>query len=231
MKSLFLIPARGGSKGLVEKNIRPLLGKPLILYSIELARQFTSDEMICVSTDDSEIANVVKGVGLDLPFIRPSELATDEAGSFDVIKHALNHYESLGFNFDNVVLLQPTSPLRSRFHLDETMALYNSDIDAVVSVVESSSNPYYNLFEEDQNGFLKKSKQMNVNRRQEIPNVYELNGAIYILNSSSIHQFHSISQMSNIVKYVMEKKYAIDIDDIDDFNYCEFLLSKKIVKI
>ena len=113
MKLLYLIPARGGSKGIPRKNIKELSGKPLIAYSIDVARQLTDDCNICISTDDDEIMQVVTSYGLTVPFKRPDFLATDSVGTYEVILHAIDFYENLGVNYDAVVLLQPTSPLRT----------------------------------------------------------------------------------------------------------------------
>src|SRR3989338_10314167 len=110
---LFVIPARGGSKGLPGKNIRPLCGKPLINYSVEVARQLVLDRQICVSTDSREVIEVVNKIGLEIPFIRPKELATDTASTISVLKHANSFYKEGGQIFKKVVLLQVTSPLRS----------------------------------------------------------------------------------------------------------------------
>ena len=146
MKTLFLIPARGGSKGLPGKNILPLNGKALINYSIEYARLFSSDDAICVSTDSKEIANVAASVGYNVPFFRPESISHDNAAMYDVLVHALNHYENDSKYFDLIALLQPTSPFRRKeFYLD-SLNLINPGIDMVVSVNEAKANPYFNLF-------------------------------------------------------------------------------------
>ena len=154
MNPLIIIPARGGSKGIPRKNIKPLNGKPLIYYTIDVARAITTDENICVSTDDQEIINVVENYALKVPFIRPVELATDTAGTYKVLLHALDFYEKQGNHFDVVVLLQNTSPFRRADQVKEAMSLYSPELDMVVSVKESAANPYYCVFEEDQNGYL-----------------------------------------------------------------------------
>lgn len=118
MEILYIIPARGGSKGIPRKNIKLLAGRPLICYSIDVARALTSDENICVSTDDNEIIRVVEEYGLKVPFKRPDYLATDTATTNDVLLHALEYYEAQGKQYDVIVLLQPTSPLRKIAQLD-----------------------------------------------------------------------------------------------------------------
>ena len=154
MKVLVIIPARGGSKGIPRKNIKLFNGKPLIYYTIDCARAVCPDEDICVSTDDSEIISVVEQYGLKVPFVRPAELATDTAGTYEVLLHALDFYEKQGKHYDVVMLLQNTSPFRTAEHVKDALKLFNSEVDMVVSVKESSANPYCNLFEEDSNGHL-----------------------------------------------------------------------------
>ena len=139
MNILVIIPARGGSKGIPHKNVKELNGKPLICYSIDAARQLTTDENICVSTDDDVIIKVVEDYGLKVHFKRPAELATDCAGTNGVLLHALEFYEKQGRKYDVVVLLQPTSPFRETKSLKEAVALYTSDIDMVVSVKEAAT--------------------------------------------------------------------------------------------
>ncbi len=228
MKSLIIIPARGGSKGLPGKNIKKLAGKPLILYSIDAARQIADDSDICVSTDSKEIIDIVESYGLKTAFVRPESLSTDDATTNDVLRHAFQFYKDLGKTYDNIILLQPTSPFRKKEDLLNAIKLYSNDIDAVVSVKKTGSNPYYVLFEEDGDGFLQKSKQHNYSRRQDCPVVWELNGSIYIINPISLNTKNSYSKM---VKYEMDELYSIDIDTEVDFLWAEFLIEKDFVKI
>ncbi|MBO6622613.1 MAG: acylneuraminate cytidylyltransferase family protein [Balneola sp.] len=226
MKYLVIIPARGGSKGVPGKNIRPLKGKPLIHYTVEAARSLFNDSDICVSTDSDEIKKVVEQIGLKVPFIRPKELSQDSSGSHEVILHALDFYEKKGFEPEAVILLQPTSPLRTAKHIEEAVKLFGPSLDMVVSVKESSSNPYYNLFEEDSSGFLKKSKKGSFVRRQDCPPVWEYNGAIYVINVNSIKK-NRLHNLSNIKKYVMDDISSIDIDTELDFKLAEFIMTNK----
>ncbi len=147
MKPLIIIPARGGSKGIPGKNIKKLGGKPLIEYTLEAARELFSDQQICVSTDSLEIKKVVENLGLAVPFLRPNELATDTASTYDVLLHALNFYEHRNYKPDAVILLQTTSPFRTSTHISEALKLYSNNYDMVVSVKKTKSNPYYVLFE------------------------------------------------------------------------------------
>lgn len=159
MKSLIVIPARGGSKGIPGKNIKLLDGKPLIQYTLEAARAVFDDKVICVSTDDLQIKEKVESFGIKVPFLRPAELATDESSSYEVLQNALEFYEAIGYRPDTLILLQPTSPFRSHKHLKEAISLYNEECDMVVSVKETNSNPYSVLFEDNEEGFLIKSKE------------------------------------------------------------------------
>ncbi|HCI69442.1 MAG TPA: acylneuraminate cytidylyltransferase family protein [Balneola sp.] len=226
MKYLVIIPARGGSKGVPGKNIRPLKGKPLIHYTVEAARSLFNDSDICISTDSPEIKDVVENIGLKVPFLRPKELSQDNSGSHEVILHALDFYEKKGFEPEAVILLQPTSPLRTAKHIEEAVKLFGPSLDMVVSVKESSSNPYYNLFEEDSSGFLKKSKKGSFVRRQDCPPVWEYNGAIYVINVNSIKK-NRLHNLSNIKKCVMYDISSIDIDTELDFKLAEFIMTNK----
>ncbi|MBO9700874.1 MAG: acylneuraminate cytidylyltransferase family protein [Sporocytophaga sp.] len=226
MKTLYLIPARGGSKGIPGKNIKKFNGKPLVYYSIDLAREFADDKDICVSTDSQDIAETVRTYGLELPFIRPAEFATDTASGYDVIKHAIQFYEGKGVQYDRIVLLQPTSPLRTAKHLKDSLELYSNDVDMVVSVQEMY-NPIYLCYNEDENGFLKKAAENTFTRRQDMPKVYKYNGAIYIMKVDSLKKM-SLSEFSKIRKYVMDDTDSVDIDNPLDWEIAELIYNKKI---
>ncbi len=231
MNFLYVIPARGGSKGIPYKNIKKLAGKPLINYSIDLARQITTDKNICLSTDDENIIETAKLYGLEVPFKRPESLATDKAGTYEVLLHAIQYYENLGENYDAIVLLQPTSPFRLKKHIEEAISMFNEDIDMVVSVKETSANPYYNCFEEDKNGFLSISKGNGLlERRQDAPAVWEFNGSIFVINIESLKQMN-MSKFTRIKKYIMEDLYSVDIDDILDWKIAELILQENLIKI
>lgn len=227
MLPLFLITARGGSKGLPGKNIRMLGGKPLIQYSVEVARSLAQDEDICVSTDDQEIINIIEGLGLSVPFRRPAALATDTANSRDVILHALDFYQSKGRTYDAVVLLQPTSPFRSQVHLKQMMNDFDPSLEMVVSVAESHYNPYFSLFEETSAGFLTLSKQSSFTRRQECPHVYAYNGSAYVINSSALKAKH-MSEFERVRKFIMDDIHSLDIDTQFDWWVAEMILEKSL---
>lgn len=222
---LFVIPARGGSKGIPGKNIKELGGKRLICYAIDLARKFVPDSQICVSTDSTEIKSVVEAYGLEVPFLRSDKLSTDKSGTREVLLQALEFYSNGGKHFKGIVLLQPTSPFRKFGQLKEALKLYNHEIDLVVSVVESEANPYFNLFEENESGFLQQSKLGSYIRRQDCPKVYQYNGAIYLINASSIKKA-PINKFEKIIKFEMDKVSSVDLDTPLDWDWAEFLLSK-----
>ena len=225
---LFLITARGGSKGIPGKNIKLLNGKPLLYYTIDAARQITTDKNICLSSDSDEIIAAANNYGLEVPFIRPGELATDKSGSYEVLLHAIEYYRSIGRNYKTMVLLQPTSPFRNGQHIAEALALYSNKMDMVVSVCESDQNPYFYLFEEDSDGCLVKFKDAEFRTRQECPAVYSYNGAIYVINMESLLE-HPLSSFKKIKKYIMSKTVSIDIDTMLDWYWAEFLIEKKLV--
>lgn len=226
MNILYVIPARGGSIGVPGKNIRPLAGKPLIYYTIEAAKAVASLENICVSTDSDEIKQVVESYGIKVPFKRPDELSTNYATSEEVIIHALNFFLRKGVHYDFVVMLQLTSPLRNGNHIREALNLIDENTEMIVSVKETSSNPYYVLVEEDKNGFLKLSKDSSFTRRQDCPIVYELNGAIYIMKVSEL--LNKGMKRLKRRKYLMDAIYSIDIDTYLDFDIAELILNKYI---
>lgn len=231
MKVLVVIPARGGSKGIPHKNIKPLNGKPLICYSIDVARQFTSDENICVTTDDYEIIKVVEDYRLNVPFKRPDYLATDACGSNEVIQHAYQFYEQMGIHYDAVLLLQPTSPFRKVEFLKEAVALYDDSIDMVTSVKLSSCNPYYDGFEEDAEGLLKISKgDGTIERRQDAPSVWQQNGSIYVINPKSL-MTKGLAHFTRIRKYAMPELYSVDIDNPFDWKIAELLINEKMLDV
>jgi CMP-N,N'-diacetyllegionaminic acid synthase len=231
MGTLYLITARGGSKGLPGKNIRPLNGKPLIHYSIDLAREFADDEDICLSTDDEQIIKCASGKKLKVAFVRPAELASDTADSYSVIMHALDQYEKSGKSYDQVVLLQPTSPLRLKAHLENMLKLMKADLDMVASVCETHTNPLRNLFSADAEGLLTSfAKNSKFERRQDAPKFYEINGAFYLLNVTSLKK-QAIRDFERIKMYEMPRLNAVDIDTLTDWMWAEFILEKKLVNL
>ena len=219
---LVVIPARGGSKGLPGKNIKMLCGKPLIAYSIDVARAFADDNNICVSTDSEEIKQVVEQYGLKVPFLRPDYLATDTSTSDDVLIHAVNYYrEQYGRTFKKLILLQPTSPLRTKEDVEEAIRLYRDDIDMVVSVMKSHAPAV--LCQDDEHGYVQLTYNKKALGRQQLPDMYEFNGAVYVMSVDALLE-KKMAGFTKIVKYVMSKEHSIDIDDIYDFLQVESIL-------
>lgn len=227
MEKLVVIPARAGSKGIPNKNIKLLKGKPLIQYSIEVAKKIAEDSDICVSTDSPEIAEVVESLGLKIPFLRPSALASDTAGSRGVLLHALDHYLKQGRKYEAIILLQPTSPFRRVADIQKMIEMFSPDLDMVVSVREAHDNPYFSLFEENARGYLELSKNGSYVRRQDCPKVYAYNGSVYIININTIQQ-KEINQFSRIRKYVMDDITSVDIDSPLDWWTAELILEKSV---
>ena len=223
MKTLVVIPARSGSKGLPDKNIKLLNGKPLIHYSIEVAQQIFNNEDICISTDSDKYIKIAEQTGLKVPFVRPETLSTDNATTQDVLLHCLDFYEQIDVFYDYILLLQPTSPFREKKHLEEILMSNNEDCDMIVSVKETDSNPYYVSLEENEEGYLKKLMKGEFTRRQDCPKVYEYNGSMYLFSVKSLRNT-LISSFKKIKKYEMHSKYSLDIDSKIDFRLAEVLL-------
>lgn len=225
MKALVIIPARSGSRGIPGKNIKLLGDKPLIQYSIDAALKVFNKEDILVSTDSKEIKVIAENCGLNVPFLRPDELATDFTSSQDVILHAIDYTQQRGQNYDTVVLLQPTSPFRNAQHIEEAIKLYDKRLEMVVSVKVSDHNPYYTLYEESDNGFLTQSKKAKFTRRQDCPNVYAYNGAIYVMRIDAL-KTKSIAEFDKVKKYEMSELHSIDLDTPLDWDLAEIVLNK-----
>lgn len=227
-KILAIIPARGGSKRLPGKNIKELAGKPLIAWTIEAALQSEIFDTIMVSTDDSEIARLSKLYGADVPFIRDSELSTDTSSSIDVVLDTLRFYENKNENFNIVILLQPTSPLRESNDIIGALQLFEDNkAESVISVCEVDHpvqwcNELSNSLSMD--SFFK--EEYKNKRSQDFSKSYRLNGAIYIWDKE-----HFISEKNVIIPksfaYVMDKNSSVDIDEEIDFIIAEALLKSK----
>lgn len=221
---LVVITARGGSKGIPGKNTKSLGGRPLLCYTIDNARAVAEDIDICLTTDSENITAVAASYGLETPFVRPNYLAADTSSTYEVLLHAVDHYENMGVRYNDILLLQPTSPFRTDKQVVEALALYQQTRpELLVSVKETSANPYYNLFEENKSGYLEKSKHSNINRRQDLPKVYELNGAIYLTSIDALRD-KSFSEMKQVVKYVMDERSSHDLDTSLDWMLAEILV-------
>ncbi len=210
---LGLIPARGGSKRLPRKNVLPLAGKPLIAWTIEAALGSASLNNVVVSTDDAEIREVARNHGAEV-LERPAALASDTATSLEVLLHTLRTLASQGEHYDLVVLLQPTSPLRSSADIDRAIDLLRErQADAVISVCETDHPPKWsNTLPDDRSmaGFYRPG--VRETRSQDLPRSYRLNGAIYIYNCERLLRSKSLDMDDNCYAYVMPRERSIDID-------------------
>lgn len=228
---LAIIPARGGSKGLPRKNIRELCGKPLIAWTIEQALNAKCLDKIIVSTDDPDIADISKKYGAEIPFLRPKELARDDSPTIDVITHALEFFKTQGNNFDVVILLEPTSPLRKKDDIDKAVAKFieNYDIaDSLVGVckIESDIHHPYGV-KKIENNYLKPFLQDSPTfyQRQQLPDAYGIYGGIYISKVDTLMQYKSFYQ-TRTIPYFLERWQSYEIDDIYDFLCVETILKK-----
>lgn len=227
-KPLYIIPARGGSKGIPGKNIKTLCGRPLIAYSIDAAKACAEDDRhIILSTDDDEIADTARALGLPVDYMRPAALATDNSGTRDAVIDAMDWADRQAIDYDCVVLLQPTSPMRTADDIRGALALYHDGLDMVVSVTDAASNPYYNCFETDaETGFLHISKgDGRLTRRQDAPPAWEYNGAVYVINPESVRRC-GFGEFTRRLPYVMPKDRSIDIDTPTDWIVAETLMKQ-----
>lgn len=217
---LGLITARGGSRGLPGKNVLPLAGKPLIAWTIEAARAAARVDRVVLSTDDPTIADVARSHGCDVPFQRPQDLATDTAGSIDVVLHALDALPGHGV----IVLLQPTSPLRAPADIDATLApVLDGSAPACVSVTEAEQPPHW-MYSLDAGRRLRPLlPKTGATRRQDLPATYVLNGAVYAADASWLRGTRSFVT-AETVAHVMPPERSVDIDTALDLAFAELLL-------
>lgn len=218
MKNLAIIPARSGSKGLKDKNIKLLNGKPLLAYSIEAAKNSGIFEEIYVSTDSKLYADIAIEYGASVPFLRSEKNATDTASSWDVVMEALSQYEEKGRAFDTVTLLQPTTPLRTADNIKEAYeVLQRNNTYSVVSVCEVEHSPLWcNTLPQDgsMENFIR--KDISILPRQKLDTYYRINGAVYMVRVPYFKTCKTIYD-KNCTAYIMDKEKSIDIDDEFDF--------------
>lgn len=237
LKTIATICARGGSKGLPRKNVLDFAGKPLIAHSIEHALSCTEIEAVYVSTDDDEIAEIAQAYGAIIPYRRPPELATDIAGKLPVIEHLLHYLESEGLTIERIVDLQPTSPLR--LSKDIVGALAESQLpglpsDLVVSVERASHHPSYTLVHANSDGTIGLVSPLpeNVVRRQDLPEVYGINGSIYVWQRHAVTKTCREGFWGNRIRpYVMPRERSIDIDERFDFELALWLYQRAKEKV
>ena len=237
MKVLCVISARGGSRGVPGKNIKMLLGKPLIVWSIDQALKTPEIDRVVVSTDSPKIAEIARGAGADCFFLRPDYLATSEAGKFDVFKHALNECENY-FNeeYEIYLDLDCTNPLRDISDISACIKQYRMSasrgVDGVFTVCEARKNPYFNLVEADSAGALKISKALlsTIVRRQDAPKVLEHVASIYALSPNYIKKARYLLD-GHTEGYDIGSSKSLDIDSDFDFDLVEYLMKHKVLGI
>lgn len=217
---LAVIPARGGSKGVHNKNIKDLYGKPLIAWTIEEAKKSSYIDRLILSSEDQEIVKVAKEYGCEVPFVRPKELSMDETPGILPVLHALNSLES----FDYVVLLQPTSPLRNATDIDECIEhCQRADQQSCVSLVEADKTPYWMYQLNGEGKMIPFINDKEIARRQDAPKSYVLNGAVYVAQTNFILE-HESFVTKDTLGYIMPKERSHDIDTEMDFKVCEWLI-------
>jgi CMP-N,N'-diacetyllegionaminic acid synthase len=230
MNKLCTICARGGSKGVPNKNSKILVGKPLIAYSIEQAKQTNAFEHIVVSTDSDEIGEIAKKYGAEVFFKRPSELASDTAAKLPVIKHAFTTSEEYyKTKFDILVDLDATSPLRSVEDILNCIELIEEGKHSIVlTAMPARRNPYFNLVEQDKDGRIHLSKKLDssIVRRQDAPQCFDMNASIYVWTREALLTRDGFFYEDTGL-YVMPEERSIDIDSSLDFEFVEFLLEKR----
>lgn len=226
VKSIAIIPARSGSKGLKDKNIRELAGKPLIAWTIEAAKESSVFDEIMVSTDSEQYAGIARAYGASVPFLRSAETSSDTASSWDAVKEALEGYRQAGREFDAFCLLQPTSPLRTAEDIREAYTLLQKVPTAVISVCEAEHSPRWcNTLPADGSldGFIPRADNT---RRQAAGKYYRVNGAIYFVRTAELYKDPHFYRAGSFA-YVMDRRRSIDIDDAEDFETAEFLMERK----
>ena len=224
-----IIPARGGSKRLPNKNILPLAGKPLICYTVEASLQTNRIQKTIVTTDSSQIINIIKDYDIDI-IKRPDYLATDTATTNDVILHVLSTLQNQP---DFIILLQPTSPLRNARHINEAIDLLLSrNADAVISVCEMDHSPLWaNTLPENLSMVNFLHDEIKNKRSQDLPTYYRINGAIYIVNTNRFIRERTIFLEENIFAYIMSIGDSIDIDNMYDMKIAEIIMKDKILDL
>ena len=230
MTSVAFIFARGGSKGLPGKNIRPLGGKPLIAWSIEHALAAEKIDRVIVSTDSDEIATISKQYGAEVPFIRPADLAMDESPEWLAWRHGLEYLkEDTGAMPEFMVSLPATAPLRSAIDINSCIDEYEKgSSDMVITVTDAHRSPYFNMVKENSDGSygLVNAPPLTVNRRQDAPMVYDMATVCYVANPEFVMLHDSIFEGRVRAVHVPIER-AIDIDTLLDFQITELLLSNR----
>ena len=231
MKTLAVIPARSGSKGIPDKNIKPLAGKPLMVYSIEAAvKSGCFDEVLC-STDSDHYAEIAKEYGASVPFLRSPETATDTAYAYSAVYEAIDRYHAMGRDFDTYCMLQPTSPLRNATDVKAAMQIFEEKKATVVLSMEACDHLPVLCGHIGEDGSIENLVPRNTSsRRQDYPPFYRHNGAILIADIEARRKDQYMYQPGSYA-YVMPRERGVDIDAEVDFKYAEFLLKEGIVTL
>jgi CMP-N,N'-diacetyllegionaminic acid synthase len=227
LRVLAVIPARGGSKGIPNKNILPLAGKPLIAWTIAAARESACLDRVVVSTDNAAIAATAQPFGAEVPFLRPAELARDDTPTTDSVAHAVRWLdEHQGYRPEAVMILQPTCPLRSAEDIRRALALYvEKDAESVVAVCEAKQHPLWmKQIEADGRLTAYVPDWQHATRRQDLPKVYALNGALFLAQRNLLVEQNTVYS-SRTFAYVMPKERSLDIDTPWDLHVAELLLT------
>jgi CMP-N-acetylneuraminic acid synthetase len=233
-KILALIPARGGSKGIPKKNIKPLLGKPLVAWTIEQAQKSKYISRVFVSTEDKDIAIIAEQSGVDIPFLRPDEFAQDNSPTSDAIIHALDTFEKRGEYYDIIIILEPTSPLRKKDDIDNAIETYlrnSSDSESLVSVGEIQlENPYIMKIIENNHVIPFLENKQLFYQRQQLPTIYFPYGVIYLSTVQAFRNSGTFYQKTTI-PFKIERWQNYEIDDIYDFYCVETILRNKLKEV
>jgi len=231
MNYISLICARGGSKGLKNKNIMELNNIPLVGWSINSAKNIDQIKDVFVSTDSKDIASIAKSYGAKIPFLRPMELAEDSSSEWLVWQHAVNFLEKNGEIFDAIVVLPPTAPLRSDFDITNAIDIFEkNNVDAVISVTDSHRSPFFNMVKNNEDGFAEVVlNNKDYYRRQDVPQTFDMTTAVYVVKRLHVKNSSKLFD-GKILSSFVPKERAVDIDDIYDFQFAEFLLNRRDVK-
>jgi N-acylneuraminate cytidylyltransferase len=227
-KILGLVCARGGSKGILKKNLKQLGGKPLVAWSIEAGRDCPFIDRLIVSTDDDEIASVSESFGAEVPFMRPAKLAADHSPEWAVWQHAVTEMRKIGFHSDYLIVLPPTSPFRSGTDIIAGIEqLHKGGADIIISVTESGRNPYFNMIELGEDGLarLAKTREHKFSRRQDAPKVYDITTVLYAAHCDYVLKAHGIFE-GQVKTIIVPDIRAVDIDTELDLKFAEFLIQK-----
>lgn len=228
MRRIAIIPIRSGSKGLPDKNIRPLNGKPLVVYSIESAIESRQFDKVFVSTDSSKYADIAVQYGADASFLRSEKTSSDTASSWDVVREVIEHFEADGIFYDEIMLLQATSPLRTVEDIKESITLFNNrHADAVESVTEMEHSPLWaNILPADGSMDQFFHEHYNNLPRQMLPKYYRENGAVYYIKRELLNKKDEKMFLKGCFAYIMPQERSVDIDTEFDFKIAELYLKE-----